>query len=495
MTERGAAWIAMALAVAVSLWNIIVASRGAQTQRAHPAVRALTALSGIMLVPAMIVAIADGSLLTARVTQQIWWLWPAALACATVQATWIGVRRLVSPMLALPLAFWNALLLVVAVGRVLPDLGVVAPDWMMVAAASLSHALASALGPIALTSPLAIAPPLLASAAPSRWRPIAMVRVAATALAAAATTLVLVEVPNARLALGSYARYGAERLPDRPANDVLLGLRILPPVEHAPSPHALRLDLALADSMEAEALLVEVTPFATAAALDSLARTLESYRRDSVVLAIRVTGPPSVVGVGTVDQLMRRLHPDVLLFGSVARDDDALSDAALVEEYAQVAHRVLPRVRVGVIVSVTQEFRRSSSNWFDWARTRGKGLSIAAVELGAGIGGAADLDDEMAWLRQRLALAPSDRAVWITSIATAPVAHGEAAQALAWRGMLAVAMRTPGIRAVFAGPASDYEAMTGVRGASGRIRPVVRVLMDASRRLREASEAAAATPR
>ena len=42
--------------------------------------------------------------------------------------------------------------------------------------------------------------------------------------------------------------------------------------------------------------------------------------------------------------------------------------------------------------------------------------------------------------------------------------------------------------------ASDVETMTGIRDASGRLRPVVRFLAGASRRLREGRDAAAATP-
>ena len=487
--------LVLAFGAAASLWNIVIASRGARASGAsgaHPVLRALTALVGILLVPAMLVAMADGSLLTARVTQQIWWLWPATVAGATLQAAWVAVRRLVSPLLSVPFVLWNALLLLGAVSRALPDLHVVTPEWLGVVSAALTHAVAAVAGPVALTSPLAVAPAFLAPAAPSRWRQVELVRAGVAALAGAATIVVLAEVPSARAAIGSYARYGAERLPDRPASDFTLGLRLLPAVERTPSPQALRLDMAVADSIETEAMLVEVAPSAAAAALDSLARTLEPWRRDSVLVAIRLGGPLSLVGSESVERVVRHLHPDVLLFGAPATGDGRAGDEERVVQHALLAHRLLPSLRVGVVASAVDADRERE--WFDWGRTRAVGLAVVAVELRAGADGAADLDEQMAWLRQRLALAPNDRAVWITGIGTVPVAHGEASQELAWRGMLAASMRTAGIRAVFAGPASDVETMTGIRGASGRLRPVVRFLAGASRRLREGRDAAAATP-
>jgi hypothetical protein len=132
--------------------------------------------------------------------------------------------------------------------------------------------------------------------------------------------------------------------------------------------------------------------------------------------------------------------------------------------------------------------------WFAWARTRAMGVAAVGVVLHAGAGGAADLDEQLAMVSQWIASQPSDRPVWVTRVTTAPVAHGEEAQALAWRGLLGWAMRTSAVRAVLAGPASDYADVSGIRAASGRLRPVARLLETTTRGLREARAATRASP-
>ena len=42
--------LVLAFGAAASLWNIVIASRGARASGAHPVLRALTALIGILLV-------------------------------------------------------------------------------------------------------------------------------------------------------------------------------------------------------------------------------------------------------------------------------------------------------------------------------------------------------------------------------------------------------------------------------------------------------------
>ncbi|MBI2797057.1 MAG: hypothetical protein HYX65_10175 [Gemmatimonadetes bacterium] len=479
---------------AILAWDIVVASRGAQAPAAAPALRALTALTGILLAPGLLVAVADGALLTARLTQQLWWLWPATVACATLQAAWVALRRPVAPAVALPLAAWNGLLLVAAAARVLPERGMDEPAWMGAVAAAVLHACAAVAGPAALTSPFMVLPPVLAPSLPSRWRPVAVVRAGVSAVAALASALVLSRLPGAVEARRSYARYAVERLQERPSGDIAIGLRILPRIDRAPSPYALRGDLALADSVQPRALLVRVAAATPLAALDSLARALEPLRRDSVQLVLEAAEGSARVDPRVLERLARRLRPEFVVIEAEpparrgARGSDPL---VRLEEAGRGVHAGYAGARVVVAIDPLMSDARA---WFTWARTRAAGVAVAGVVLRAGTGGAAELDEQLAMVSQWIASQPSDRPVWVTRLATAPAAHGEEAQALAWRGLLAWAMRTPDVRGVLAGPASDYADVTGVRAASGRLRPVARVLAATAHGLREGRAATRASP-
>ena len=478
-------------------WDVVVASRGAQVRPSAPLLRTLTALTGILLLPGLLVALADSSLLTARLTQQLWWLWPATVACATIQSAWVAARKPMSAALALPLVAWNTLLLLVSVARVLPERGSPDPEWMGAMAAAMLHACAAAAGPVALTSPFMILPPVLAPSLPARWRPLAVLRACVSALAALATLLVLSRLPGAVDARRSYLRYVPERLQERPAGDLAIGLRILPPLDRAPSPYALRVDLALAESLQSRALFIRVAETAPLAALDSLARALEPVRHDSMQLAVTLESGDGA-GAGpdarAVEQLTRRLRPELFVIDVEPTAGDAgrgVDRFAQVEETARAARAGFDAVRTIVSIDPLMPDGRA---WFTWVRTRARGAAAVGVVLRAGAGGANDLEEQMAMVSQWIASQPSDRPTWITRVTTAPVAHGEESQALAWRGVLAWAARTAEIHGVLTGPASDYGTVTGIRAASGRLRPAARVIAAAARGLREGRAATRASP-
>src|SRR4030095_401794 len=100
-----------------------------------------------------------------------------------------------------------------------------------------------------------------------------------------------------------------------------------PALNDAPPPLALRSDLALVDSVGLGAIAVVIDPAgARLAALDSLARTLEEDRRDSVLLIVSVgydrnareavracAAPHRRARLVAVDRIVRRLRPDIIL--------------------------------------------------------------------------------------------------------------------------------------------------------------------------------------
>jgi hypothetical protein len=74
---------------------------------------------------------------------------------------------------------------------------------------------------------------------------------------------------------------------------------------------------------------------------------------------------------------------------------------------------------------------------------------------------------------------------WVTTAGGYPAAHGEGAQQLAIWGMLAWATSHGAIKGAIVADAADYNAITGLRAANGRLRPAAIAVMRAARELRE----------
>src|SRR4030095_5323402 len=115
------------------------------------------------------------------------------------------------------------------------------------------------------------------------------VRVSRGVLVLASAIVFFAQLPSGLVAVRSYGSYAQERLQERPRGDFTIGLRIFPALNDAPPPLALRSDMALVDSVALGAIAVVIDPSgARLAALDSLARSVEDDRRDSVLLIVSV---------------------------------------------------------------------------------------------------------------------------------------------------------------------------------------------------------------
>src|SRR5205807_6961815 len=153
---------------------------------------------------------------------------------------------------------------------------------------------------------------------------------------------------------------------------------------------AIRNDLALADTLDVDAIGVVVDPEAArGVALDSLARSIEQARADSTVLIVALGYPKkgeeefkqsretyTIARLKDVDRIARRLKPDYLI---PAVDPLEAGTRILREESpgywidyftraARVAHYIYPRIKVAVPIS---SYGTRDSTLYAWAARPG----------------------------------------------------------------------------------------------------------------------------
>ena len=179
----------------------------------------------------------------------------------------------------------------------------------------------------------------------------------------------------------------AIQLRERPNGDFAVGLKIFPDLSGGPPPAAIRSDSALADTMEVDAVAVVVRPGISRASLDSLARVLDPWRRDSTTIIVAIGYPRVLVPeletqplnegarLLTVRRVVDRLHPDILLpaedpYGAGAQAVGSLQPArweSYLIDAVRAAKAVDPKVRIGVSAS---DYRHGDSVLFAWAAPR-----------------------------------------------------------------------------------------------------------------------------
>ncbi|HSA55208.1 MAG TPA: hypothetical protein VLE53_05855 [Gemmatimonadaceae bacterium] len=492
------AWLA-ANAI-VLLWNIQIATRIVQTRRGTPVFLALTALAVLLVFPAALVAVAASTQMSGRAVHVIEWVWPFTLLLCTMQAILATVRHADAPLMGLPLAALNALLLGAGVARYVTTLD---PDpSAALSALGGAHAgvVALALGREALASPLALQLPVFAPSFRARHRSARVFRALLTAWAAVTVLLFGGAYPRAWHAAASHAPFGAERLQERPAADLAMGVRILPTVAGPPLPAVLREDLALVDSIGSAAIALVIEPqAATRGVLDALARSLEERRRDSTLLIVSVGyGPVDRrlqredsaaylrLRLAAVEEITRQLRPD-LLFPALdpgTAGVRALGDLptrwwqAYLREAAVTAHRVRPRTQVGVSVS---SFSSRDSALYAWATLRDAPLDVIGLSFLPSYGGGAALRARLRVSEQWMRGATKPH--WIFASGSYPRLWGERNQERALWGTLAWTTRQRPARGFIVEGAADYDVLNGLRAPGGRLRPAVGALARAREEL------------
>jgi hypothetical protein len=486
-------YVFYAASLLVMLWDVFLAGQIGQLRRAPRFFRGVTALAGLLIAPAVLVAVASASILTGRAIHIIAWVWPLTLCIFAIQALYAVGKRLVTPFIGVPIAAFDLILAVTAFVRYAAYSGRDPSAGALAIAAAQSNALGMLLGQSALFSPFAVQLPLLAPAYPARWRISATVRGTLAVLAMVYAVLFVAELPSAVVAVRSYGTYTLERLQERPRGDFVIGLRLLPSLDDAPPPLALRSDMALIDSVDVGAISVVIDPAgARLGALDSLARSLEEERRDSVLLIVAVgydrdarerfrRSPTEHMRarLNAVDRIVRRLRPDIIL---PARDPYTEGTRAMGrvplawwQEYHRLAaanaRRVSNRVRVGVAAS---SFVGADSGLYAWASRPDSPIHVVGFSFYPSYDGGASLAARLRvadrWMRG------TTKNNWVFGAGAFPVTHGEPSQARALWGTLAWATSHEQVKGLIVESAGDYDAVTGLRAPGGRVRPALAAL-------------------
>ncbi len=493
------------LAVVMVLWDILLAGRIAQLRRTPRGFQAVTAFAGLLLVPAILVAISAASILLGRAIQPVSWLWAVTTSLFAIQALYAVSRRLVSPMFGFPLLFYNLIIAIAAISRYIVSHGAEPPEWALALNAAQARMLATFFGAAALWKASYLQIPLFSPSLPARWRITGLIRVVIAVIATAMTALVLVELPGALAGVRSFAGHTRDQLQEHPEGDFELGLKIFPDLRNTPPPLAVEGDLALADSLDIDAISVVINPEAARGVpLDSIARSVEHSRTDSTRLIVTLGYPKkaeaefrsdragyAAARLKDVDRIARRLRPDILIPAKDPYDTGTQAIGLQPVEYwidfftraARIAHYVNPRIKVGMAMS---SYGVRDSVLYAWAASPLSPIDVPGFSLLPGFDGAISLDTHLRiaqrWMKQYPA---RPKPHWVFAAGGYPLVHGERNQQLAILDVLAWATAQAAIKGVVIDGAGDYDALRGLRAPGGRLRSSVGAILRAHRGLRE----------
>lgn len=488
----------LGLGAAIVIWNILVAGRMLQDGRRASLSTVATGLAALLLVPALVVAVSDASLVYGRAIQPLAWLWPAVTVLFVVQAAAALSRGRVSALLGVPILAYDAVIAIVAICRNMSAIGYAPPFFSLVLSAAQADALGVVAGSAALSRATWLLVPMFSPSLPSRSRLQVAVRHALALGATIATALVLVDLPGASQAISSYSRYEQAALTARGAGGFQFGLKIFPDLRAAPPPVAMRNDFELSDSLGVDGISIVVDPEAARGrALDSLAHVLDDIRGDSTVLVVTLGYPrgartaldraPATYieqRLADVNTLARALKPNIIVpayepYGEGTRALGVRTPQFWIDfitRAALVAHHVNPNIRVAVAAA---SFGPRDSIVYRWAASRGSPVDVLGFSLMPGFDGATSLDTHMRIAQRWLRATPRPKPHWVFAAGGYPVAHGERSQVLALRGVLAWATSEPAVRGVIFTDAGDYDAQRGLRAPNGRLRPALAELQRA----------------
>lgn len=511
-------WLPIVLPIAhlvvtgvILLWDVVVAGRIMHVRKAPRPFAVVTALCGFFILPAVAIHLATSSVLTGRALVMVSIIWPVTLFLFVIQSVMAVGRRLVHPLIGLPILVFNLVLAVSATLAILSATGAPLLELPLALLVAQSDVLSLATSGAVRTSPLFIAVPILAPAFPA-WRGFtATFRGVLAFYALLWITTVTLSVLKGQVILREYRQYDGDRLTERPTGDFTIGLKILPDAARPPSALAVRSELELVHELDLHAVSVTIVPDAAdALVLDSIARVLAPLRRaDSTTVIVslgyrgkllpaRRDGFDREQRMRAVDQVVRRIRPDILIpaedpYGAGQRAFGELPVEqwqAYITEASALAKRLRPRTRIGISVS---SFGRSDSTLYEWAAAPGSPVDIPGFSFVPGSRGAQDLDAMMRAADRWMAADSSGKNVWVYNASGLPLAHGERSQERALWGVLAWATAHPRIKGLVVYSASDYGGATGLQAPDGRRRPAATAIARALRGLRE-SVGTRATP-
>jgi hypothetical protein len=495
--------IYVALSLAMIAWDILMAGRIAQLRRIPRAFQAITGISGLLLVPALVIAYTAQSLLYGRAIFLVAWLWPFTTMLFVLQAIYALGRKLVTPLLGFPLLVYNVIIATVAVTRFIITRG----DSPAESALALNAAQASMLGTFfgapALWNPIYLQVPIFAPSLPARWGFTRLARVALAGAAIAMTALVVVELPGAFAGIKSYAPHSKDQLQEHPEGDFKIGLKIFPHLRGGPPPLSITNDLALADTLDVDAISIVVDPEAArGVALDSLSRSIDEARADSTIIIVSLGYPKkgeqeikqsregyTVARLKDVDRIARRLKPDYLIPAVDPLEEGTRILGDQTPQYwidyfsraARVAHYIYPRIKVAIAMS---SYGTRDSTLYAWAARRGSPIDVVGFSLLPGFDGARSLDTDLRVAQRWMQEYPNPKEHWVFAAGGYPLVHGEENQERAIWDVLAWATAEAAIKGLVVYEAGDYNTVRGLRAPGGRLRPVTDAIIRAEKGLR-----------
>ena len=497
-------WLApahLALTLVIIVWNVMVAGRIAQLRQASKPFAAMTGLAGLLIVPAFIIAVATTTVITGRALAAVDWIWPATITLVAIQAIVAVARRYVSPLWGYPIVFYDVVLAIGAISRLLAAHGVDLPRPLLLVMAAQIDALALATTEAAIVSPLFLHVPLVAPAFPALSRLTASVRGVMATIGLVWFGLIIAELPRADSALASYDSHAADRLHERPGG-FTIGLKVYPDIRAAVSAASVKADVETAEWVNASAVNVVLVPGASTLAIDSVARTLDLLQRDSliVIATIGYTGdllpelgrvPLNVeVRLATIRRVLARLRPDVIV---PAEDPYGLGARVLgvlpVETWqnyltraAAIVREVRPRTRIAVAASA---FDARDSTLFAWASSAESPIDVPGLSFYPSRLGARSMDAAFRAADRWMRANPPRKPVWVLGAGGFPLAHGEASQEQAIWAALTWATSHREVRGFIVNEANDYGRALGIRAPDGHYRRAAFMVQRSIRALRE----------
>jgi hypothetical protein len=506
ISDRLLATAYLLFSVTAILWDILYAGRIAQLPRTPRGFQAITAFAGLLLAPAILVAISAASILYGRAMQTVAWVWPATAVLFALQALYAVGKRLITPLFGFPLFAYDAIIAIVAVARFTIARGNTPPEFALALTAAQATTLRFFFGAPALWSALYLQVPLFSPSMPARWRVTRVVRFGLAIAAIGMTALVLVELPSGYAAVRSYASHASDQLQEHPDGDFRIGLKVFPNLRSGPPPIALSNDLDLADTLNADAISIVIDPEAAhGVALDSIARSVEQARTDSTQLIVSLGYPRNAAAtfrgspaaytaarIRDINRIARRLRPDYLIPAVDPYSEGTRALGSQPPEYwidyftraANLAHYISPRIKVAMAASA---YGARDSVLYAWAAAPRSPMDAVGFSLLAGFDGMTSTDSyrhiAQRWMQQ---YADRPKEHWVFAAGGYPLVHGERNQELALWDILAWATTQPAIKGLVVYEAGDYDAIRGLRAPGGRLRSSVAALLRARRGLNEA---------
>jgi hypothetical protein len=495
------------LVFVILTWDVFLAARIAQVRTLPRPFVFLSALAGFLVIPALIIHLATTSSVTGRALISVDWLWPFTVVLFALQALYAALRRFVNPFIGFFIATYDVLIAVDAVLRFIAARGTPLPGAALVfLAATTATFITVTRSPLIIGSPFFFFTPMIAPAFPALRPSSATFRVVLALVAGAFFVVFMTRLTVADLAVNSYGVHDprVEKLQERPDGDFDIGLKIFENVEGPPTSLAVRNDLALADTLGVAIVNVVIVPEAMdRAAMDSLARVLDVVRSDSTQIFVTLGYPSRLVPLPgrtfndtrrlrTIDDVVRRLHPDVLIPAQDPYDAGTRAAGLHPPEYwetfltraAAVAKRVRPRTKIGVSAS---SYDQRDSTLYAWAASSASPVDLVGFSLFPSATGVRTLDAAKGAADRWMAVTKTSKPHWIFATGGYPEAHGEASQERAVWSALAWGTSRPSVKGAIITEAGDYGVLRGLRAADGHLRRATFAVIKAMKGLRESA--------